>query len=357
LCFAVREIDGKGKGVVALRDIAPGERLLCESPLVMWEMAAGRRAESAPGHEAELEALLSRLDADARLAFYDLCDEHTQVTPTRDGGADGGGRGGSGGRGGGGDAESGWHHTRKKTASGIWASNAFTIHEGDSFLPVDDGVLRAAVFGTAARFNHSCSPSCHAAWSPSARKQTIHAVRRISQGEELTIAYLSGTAHKPRAERQRELERMYKFECACEACKLKGAARDASDARRRRLGEVSERVLGGSGDGLSGDGLSGRAAADRGGGAAASLPAPPKGDMPQLVEELWSLMKEEGLPLVWQRCAVIAAMRGAKESGDPATALRWAMRGMQSTRIGLGADAPATTTFEMVVRLWKGGAK
>ena len=319
----VREIQGKGKGVVAVRTIEPGERIFCEEALALWEVAPGSvKASGSSGgvrvDQSSLETMLAGLSAKARAAYDTLCDVHTD------------------------------ERQQEKTACGIWASNAFTIHEGDSFMPVDDGVLRAAVFRSAARINHSCSPSCHAAWSPSAKMQTVHAVRRIPKGEELTIAYLAGTASKARTQRQRELEQAYRFKCACEACSLKGKALKQSDARRRRIGEVSERVLGTS---RSGGGGSGRGGRGDGGGRGGSGNG---ASSPLLVEELCSLTEMEGLPLIWQRYGIITAMKEAKEHGDTAGALQWAERGAQCASRSLGPDAPATNTFEMVERLWKG---
>ena len=94
-----------------------------------------------------------------------------------------------------------------KTAGGIFSSNAFTIHEGDAFLPVDDGVLRAAVFQTSARLNHSCRPNCYVAWDPRRGVHTVHAIRHISPGDEMTIAYLAAVVSTgTRTQRVAELE-------------------------------------------------------------------------------------------------------------------------------------------------------
>ena len=137
----------------------------------------------------------------------------------------------------------------------------------------------------------------------------------------------------------------------CIACSLRGEDQEASERRRRRIGELSERVLGPSHVETDNEERTGQ----RG------QPQPPAPvdtratDVPPLVEELWALSEAESLPLVWHRYAVIAAMKAATELGDTANALRWAVRGAESTRLSLGADAPATTTFEMVVQLWKPG--
>ena len=294
----VRHIEGKGIGLVAARDIEAGERILCEAPLAVWHVPAaveggGGRALADP---AQLEALLAALTQEDRAAFLELCDVHTA------------------------------HGASEAAASaiGIWRSNAFTIHEGDSLLAVEDGLLRAAVFRTSSRLNHSCAPVCHAAWNPSVRMQTVHALKALPRGTELTIAYLGDCACMGRPKRQSELATRYRFDCTCEACSQCGEMLDSSEARRRRIAQLSKVIF----------------------------DAPPPRQT-ALAEELCALTEAEGLPVVWQRLAIIAAMKAAKELGNIKLALRWAERGAKGARLGLGADAPATTTFDMVARVFQ----
>ena len=293
LAVAARHIEGKGLGLVALRDIAAGECLLCEAPLVTWELppvpndeAASRNSGSAPrAGAAQLDGILAALSDNDRCSFYELCDMHEE---------------------------------------GTGGSNAFTIHEGDSFLPVDDGSRRSAVFRTSSRINHACAPSCHAAWNPSVRMQTVHALRAIARGEELTIAYLDGVSTMERRERLRQLETKYNFRCDCSLCVLSSVALEESESRRQRMSQISARIF----------------------------DAPSK-SVGALASTLCELTRSEGLPLIWQRYAIMAAMRAAKEQGDVASALRWAERGAECAKLSLGADAPVTTTFEMVAQVWR----
>ena len=232
----------------------------------------------------------------------------------------------------------------RKTAPGIWASNAFHLEQRDCFQPAagkgsdgDEVPVHAAVFATIARFNHSCIPSCYAAWNPNLGRQTVHALRVISAGEELTIAYLGGAAWDGRRSRRREeLWRKYRFWCTCEACSLSGEAFACSEARRANLYEARELLL---------------RAEDALGTAPGT--APGTAELLATVEALWGLAHAEGLPAVWYRTWVILAMRHAKEAGDAEAAIRWAERGAQSACLALGAGSPTTTKFEMVVRAWK----
>ena len=112
----IRKADGCGLGVFALHDIAVGERLLIEPPLLAW-------SKERDGDDVELmEDAVRRLRSDARDAYWSLCQ----------------------------NAE----HGATKNVYGIWLSNA---------LPTEDEPATAAVFRIASRLNHSCRPNAHIA--------------------------------------------------------------------------------------------------------------------------------------------------------------------------------------------------
>jgi hypothetical protein len=81
----------------------------------------------------------------------------------------------------------------------IWAANAF-----------------GHVFLLGSRFNHSCIPNIHFAYNPDLDKETFHAVRNITAGEELTITYVDGM-NRTKGQRQVELDERG-FVCDCPAC-------------------------------------------------------------------------------------------------------------------------------------------
>lgn len=62
----------------------------------------------------------------------------------------------------------------------------------------------------------------------------LFAIRPITAGEEITITYTSLEA--PRETRRQRLKLMYKFDCACQSCNIRGeqAIRE-SDARRKYI--------------------------------------------------------------------------------------------------------------------------
>ena len=74
-----------------------------------------------------------------------------------------------------------------------------------------------SVYLQMSRFNHSCHPnaemSCHMD-----NTADVRALRKINQGEEITICYTNDTSLWSREERQAELKNVYNFDCNCEGC-------------------------------------------------------------------------------------------------------------------------------------------
>lgn len=327
----VRWIRGRGYGVVATRDLQAGERVLAERPLAAWRLATTRDGR---GDVAQLDGVVSALSGEASEAFWNLVDVHGpglrfdgaegKISEQSTSVVDGGG-------------------FEEKSAAGVWASNAFLLEASDCFSAAaddddddDEGERERAtasgVFATCSRLNHACAPNCYAAWNPELGVQTLHALRDLPRGTELTIAYLGGAAwDSTRAHRQAQLLRKYRFVCDCAQCGLSGAALAASETRRRVMLQIREEVLE---------------------AAPAATAAAAHADVPRRVAQLCELSEAEGLPAVWQRSAVIAAMRHAKEAGDAKSALAWAEAGARSARVALGADAPTTLKFEAVVKAW-----
>lgn len=150
--FHVTDIINKGLGVVALRDISPGERILSERPLATWRSVPGQPdAESA----AQIAAIVAGLRGNERRAFHALADVYS-------------------------DGE--------KTPTGIWMSNAFRLDGGDCFTPSEECTVEAGVFQTISRINHDCRPNSFAAWNPALGMQTVHALHEIGRGAEIVIA-------------------------------------------------------------------------------------------------------------------------------------------------------------------------
>ena len=73
------------------------------------------------------------------------------------------------------------------------------------------------VFLKMSRFNHSCRPNAEWLWNKETKTQDVRVLRKIKEGEEITLGYTSQWA---REERRAELENYFNFNCRCEACDI-----------------------------------------------------------------------------------------------------------------------------------------
>lgn len=113
----------------------------------------------------------------------------------------------------------------------------------------------AAIFTTAARFNHSCISNAFFSWSTTKHEERIYASRAISPDEEITLSYCD--PFYEHSQRKWELQH-YGFVCGCPACIDLDVAESfgaKSRGRRFRLAELEE---GGSYPGTFADILRGK---------------------------------------------------------------------------------------------------
>ncbi|KAL2802204.1 hypothetical protein BJX63DRAFT_426235 [Aspergillus granulosus] len=96
-----------------------------------------------------------------------------------------------------------------------------------NILPLSDAT--GGLFLDASRINQSCRHNARNTWNENMGKLTIHALRDINAGQEITISYLASTSES--AERQRHLNEEFKFRCKCELCSLPFPRRELSDER------------------------------------------------------------------------------------------------------------------------------
>ncbi|KAF2008485.1 hypothetical protein BU24DRAFT_437867 [Aaosphaeria arxii CBS 175.79] len=83
-------------------------------------------------------------------------------------------------------------------------------------LPCGSDSPVGAVYPTICLINHSCVPNSHNNWNDNLEHETIHAIRPIEAGEEITIPYDKGG-------------------CTCLGCSLPPPELDDSDARRLQI--------------------------------------------------------------------------------------------------------------------------
>ncbi|KXS98201.1 hypothetical protein AC578_285 [Pseudocercospora eumusae] len=98
-----------------------------------------------------------------------------------------------------------------------------------------DGCHGEGIFLQFSRINHSCIPNVQNSYNATIRKETVHAVRNIKAGEELSSCYVPPL--RSRQQRQEALEQ-WSFECHCDACD--GEAAILHERRRRALFQLDQ---------------------------------------------------------------------------------------------------------------------
>jgi SET domain-containing protein len=173
---------GKGQGLIAVQDISKGTRFLSEKPLFQIQSFGSEL----PVIEKEIERKFNLLSQYDQRAFFSLHNS----TP--------------------GDSY---------PLTGIVKTNALSLGPGSSV---------GGIFPMISRINHSCRPNTQHTWNTSIEHETIHAIRDIKKGEEITISYNLGGPSQPRMQR---LKRSFGFDCTCDLCSLADEALEISDAR------------------------------------------------------------------------------------------------------------------------------
>lgn len=188
--FEIKDIAGKGKGLVARFNISQGTRILCEKPILT----------ARPMPPDELEQVLARkLKALSKLEQRQFFSLHNNFPG-------------------------------KYPFGGIVKTNA---------LPCGSGSHVGGVYPTACFINHSCLPNSHNNWNDDAEHETIHAIRLIKIGEEITISYDRGG---PYTVRQAFLKGSFGFHCNCSGCSLPPSELKASDARRLLIQRLDDSI-------------------------------------------------------------------------------------------------------------------
>ena len=107
-------------------------------------------------------------------------------------------------------------------------SRVFSIYEANCY----EMGAGTCICLDASRINHSCIPNAHYSWNSSIERETVHAVKDILKGEEITISYCP--AIRTLEERKRDLE-PYVFTCSCPACQTETDFGINSQIRRQQM--------------------------------------------------------------------------------------------------------------------------
>lgn len=195
--YSIQDVPGKGVGLVATQNIPIGTRILSEEPII-------RALEDKPDSQTLRKYLRKQVDA--------LTPEQRQVF---------------------------------LSMPNIYADDSASKYLGiirTNSLPFGDD--EAGIFLDACRINHACDNNGQKCWNENIKRHTVHALRDIEKGEEITIYYLGVTNN--REARQEALQRKFAFTCKCRLCSL---PLDQSRESDRRLDEILQldRLIGGGG--------------------------------------------------------------------------------------------------------------
>ncbi|OJD33271.1 set domain-containing protein 5 [Diplodia corticola] len=237
-------IPGRGLGTLATRPIPRGTRLVADRPLLA---ATNTQMLNAELFAHGLTAAHATLSADGRRQIAELAAREDVVGDWMEfwrleevvdrvagaGAGEGAWAGAWGGVGGGvGSREDEGTETAATTSveekahlMAAWSANCFGVGEGESA-----GGWAGVIAARAARFNHSCVPNAGFAWNDALGAITVHAIREVEEGEELTVAY--GDSTRRGAKRREALKRVYGFDCDCVAC---AGDEEELDGMRRRI--------------------------------------------------------------------------------------------------------------------------
>lgn len=178
--YELRDVPGKGKGMIATRDIDPGELVIVERPiLISPRLMMNENLNPSSSFRAYAERKMSQED---RVKFYDLANALRDTTVLN------------------------WD----SEFNGIIHTNGFGVdwQEGKEKY--------TGIFIELSRFNHSCGPNLRRFWNPNLFTLTAQAVRPIRAGQELTVPYID--LFLPCAERRSILRNNYRFHCQCPYC-------------------------------------------------------------------------------------------------------------------------------------------
>ncbi|KAK0642856.1 hypothetical protein B0T16DRAFT_331319 [Cercophora newfieldiana] len=206
--YEVKDLSGKGKGVIATAHIPRGSVLMVEHAAVIADTLFPSKVKRVVGREM-LQRAMTRLGKDGEKAISEL-------------------------------ARSSREQDQVPAAEDLMRTNSFTVKIADK--------SHMALFPRVARINHACQPSAITRFDEKTLSMTVRAMKDIEPGEEITLSCKSplnidtdfGLSYH---ERQTTLKSKWGFDCTCSLCSATPSEIAASDARRDKIAKLGKVVI------------------------------------------------------------------------------------------------------------------
>lgn len=186
---AFQDVPGKGKCLIALQTIPKGTRILSEKALLIRDQDHFNIERS----QNSIYRQVANLDEGQRRVFLSMRNIHP-------------------------------YKNAAEKYFGIFRTMA---------LPADNYEHNTAIFLEASRINHACDNNAQKAWNEEIKQHTVHALKDIEMGTEITITYIAPL--KRRLARQSALKRGFGFTCSCSLCCLPAVQSQESDKRLEEI--------------------------------------------------------------------------------------------------------------------------
>jgi len=208
--MVVREVEGRGKGLVATRKITAGTVIFSEDPLVVIKKATAEVGEE----YKKLEVKNLKLKEDYMALFDPVGLELNEEWRKK------------------------WHIHDKEDPEVVKFWRIFCVNS------VNIGLVRtdvgrnsddlSGIYKQFSRINHSCSSNVTQDWKEeNPLKIEVRAACTIRKGEELTLNYLG--LLRTYKERKEQLKRKWFFHCNCKVCSLSEEEREKNDLTREMI--------------------------------------------------------------------------------------------------------------------------
>merc|ERR1712037_825266 len=189
LLYKEEKLLGKGISCIAIKDIKRGSLLLREFPqLLISDQMIEYDYDNLHNNVIGSFLNMSEEDQERYMELYNMYDE---------------------------DSENWSDGIKEILNEALLATNGMVFSNISK-----ENALTNGVFLKMSRFNHSCHPNAAMSCRVS-NTQDVRALRKIREGEEITICYTdSSESLWSREERRAELKSLYNFDCNCEGCDM-----------------------------------------------------------------------------------------------------------------------------------------